>query len=216
MFIDGQAFPMQPLDRPSRDFVLGVCGVDLRKTPVPEPTPQGLAKFCGTFASSSFDAIAASNVNLLIAVSMDALEVEDVYHLPKRQVMAAARKNAQLYTGVVGLAANIEEITITEQAVSKIAGQNRKNFAMSCIETVQDEAKGFTELIDRVKPAMETSRNSTLHELSFIGSGVVHALVTESYRELVLSEKRMIEDLVLPDLQGPGDEDILRQLDWNI
>ncbi|CAN5633117.1 hypothetical protein BH23PAT2_BH23PAT2_05430 [soil metagenome] len=94
----------------------------------------------------------------------------------------ALMRGALLYAGVLKDAAGLEEVPYEKTDISYIDQATPYSLGWEAREQIIDEAPSFCEILDLIKPALETDSDAQLHSLATIGAGVIHMLTIKALR----------------------------------
>lgn len=95
-----------------------------------------------------------------------------------RERAEAFAAGSLLYAGVFQHVARADYIPVQDAALYELRSLSDANFVIRVMERLQDEAKGFCQLLTEVLPAADVSGSHS--EIAIIGAGALHAAILES------------------------------------
>lgn len=168
MLVPGETYPYKPLTETDRQLIVASCGGE------PVTNTQNLRDFLKISGYALIaDGFMPSFMNAMSWRSVNSLDI------PTADAARAYNRGVLFYAGVLSMVSQTRKVQFDNDVVLRIREGDSQNFAIESIQTIQEQVPSYCDLTESVRPAMET-QDDQLHQVSLVGAGAMHILVTES------------------------------------
>lgn len=169
MLIPGEVFPYKSLEDSDKMLITSQCGGEpLVNTDYLRGflATSGLPLLGNGLMREYFDDIAWRSVN---ALDMHGPEAARIFN-----------RGLLFYAGVLSTASDVETVPYSNEALGLIGDADAQTFAIESIQTIQEQAPTFCDLVEEARVAMGTWGDDRLHQVSLAGAGAMHIVVVRS------------------------------------